>query len=160
MILSLLLTSLFLVMGIGFLSQRAAQNRASKAAQARFQARALAEAGLEDAAIKLAKRSNFPPLADETQRVFRYTERLSDGAGVEVGTYIVAVDMTRAGEPYFIVRLTSTGRVGPAEEPLAELTLSGELDVSSLIRETAIRRPEPNPNRYRFLYLAEGDTNL
>lgn len=160
LILSLLLTALFLVMGIGFISQRTAQNRASRAMQARFQATALAEAGLEDAAIKLAKRSNFPPLADETQRVFRYTERLTDETGLEVGTYVVSVDMARSGRPYYIVRLSSTGRIGSVSEPLAEVTLSGEIDISTLIRETEVRSPELNPNRYKFLYLAEGDTSL
>jgi hypothetical protein len=151
---ALILMGLFLIMGIGFLSQRVAQNEAARAFQSQVQAEALAQAGLSDAVTKLAKRSSFPPLEDKDQRLFVYTEPVTDGSGQVVGEYEVTVDMTYAKIPYGIARLTSVGRAGGPGRFVAERSLRAELDISAYQRSPA-GNTTPNADRFHFHYVGD-----
>jgi Tfp pilus assembly protein PilX len=154
----MLLSLVLLVLGMGFLSQRVAQNRAANLELRGLQARALAEAGLEDARIKLAKRHSFPPLDDLQQTDFRYTETLDDAFGQPAGSYQVRLDTTFADGPNWIARVTSRGWVGPSESPEAENVLFAEIDISEWTRATINRSVyTPNPDRFRVIYLQEGE---
>ena len=146
-----------LVLGMGFLSQREAQSRAAKMSLFQLQARALAEAGLEDARAKLSKRHSFPPLAGMQQRNFQYSETLSDTAGNPVGVYLVEVDMSFADGPTWILKITSRGIHGTFDDPLAEYVLHAEMDVSEFDRVPIARSIyNPNPDRFKTLYTKVG----
>lgn len=147
---ALLVSVLLLVAGMGFLGQRAAQNRAANGAILHAQARALAEAGLEDAVQKLGKDSQFPPLRAESQTVFTYAEGFSDIHGDPLGQYVVSIDVTHRQTPYFIVKLTSSGHLGSPVQATAQLV--AELDVAAQIRGTG----NANPNFFRLLYVQGG----
>jgi Tfp pilus assembly protein PilX len=141
---ALLVSVVLLIAGLGFLGQRAAQNRAVNASILKLRSRALAEAGLQDALQKLSKDGQFPPLYANQQSEFTYLETVAG-----VGNYTVTVDITHRQPPYSVIRLTSTGRVGTPDTPQSDTQLSGELDVAPLTRGTS----NPNPNFFRLLYV-------
>ena len=150
---ALLVSLVLLVASLGFLGQRAAQNRAVNASILRVQARAMAESGLEDAIQKLSKDGRFPPLFADKQTRFTYLETVTNGSGAIVGDFTVTVDVTHRGAPYSILKLTSTGRVGPVPTtPQAEMQLTAELDVSPFVRGTT----NVNPRFFRVLYERAG----
>ena len=152
LVVALILSVLLLILSIGFLSQRSAQNRAAQATKNQLQARLLAETGLEDALVKLSKRVDFPPLNHVTQSNFDYRNTLKNSSGTGLGSYEVSLDMRYANAPYWIVRVTSTGMVGDPAEPTSAVTLHGELDISEIDRSTyGTNSVLPNPNRYRWL---------
>ncbi len=158
LILVLILTTLFLVMGVGFLSQRASQNRAARSGVFVLQARALALAGLNEATAKLSKHRDFPPKWDLTQTRYRYSEEVLGRDGDPFGWYTVTVDTTLAGSPDYILRLSSTGYLGDREEPAAKFSLLGEIDLCPHQRPD-VRVPPlrwTNPDIFEFLYLREG----
>ncbi len=135
---SLLLCVLLLVLGVGFLGKRAAQSQAAAAEGLAAQARALAEAGLEDARVKLDKDLFFPPPGDVDQDHFSYQEELRDASGANrVGYYLVTVDEARRSAPDppdfhypSVIVVTSTGCVGQdPKQPQAAVTLRMEIDV-------------------------------
>jgi type II secretory pathway component PulK len=61
LILCLMLSALFLVMVLGMLGSRGPQQEAAAALRQYHQASALAQAGLQDFRVKLAKDLKFPP---------------------------------------------------------------------------------------------------
>jgi hypothetical protein len=153
----LLLSLVLLVMGMGFLSQRVGQNRAANKELRETQARALAEAGLEDVRIKLAKRNGFPPIDGRQQTNFLYVESLRDASGQSLGTYQVDIDATFASGPTWLMRITSRGFVGTPQSPEAEVVLFAEIDVSEWDRAGIVRSIYlVNPDRFRIIYLKEG----
>ena len=159
LVLALLMMSLFLVMGIGFLTQRSAQNRAARASLDQVQARMLAEGGLQDALSKLKLRHDFPPITDDSQTVFEYTETVRTPTGDALGTYTVEIDTSYSHRPFWLMRIVSRGRVGDASAPQAEKILYAELDVSEFDRATVrLAVPTPNPNYYRCLFVTEGQS--
>jgi type II secretory pathway pseudopilin PulG len=150
----LLLTSLFLVMGIGFLSQRQGQQESVQSARFRLQAREIARAGLEDAYTKLAKRRDFPPVAGLVgEESFSYTEPVTDFSDTRIGEYTVNVSLEFSPAPYQLARITSVGRLGASAAPIAQVILHAEVDVA--INRRAVGAPVPNPDRFRILYLRE-----
>lgn len=135
---SLLLCVLLLVLGVGFLGKRAAQSQAGAAESLAAKARALAEAGIEDARVKLDKDLFFPPPGDVDQTQFSYQEALYDASGANLaGYYDVVIDLSQRHapdppDPYYpsIILVTSTGLVGDnPKAPLAAVTLRMEIDV-------------------------------
>jgi Tfp pilus assembly protein PilX len=152
LVFALLLASLFLVMGIGFLSQRASQNRAAKSALLEAQAQACAEAGLLDAQAKFSRWSSFPPLEDERQRDFSYVETVRDSGGNTLGSYEVTLDMTYAQEPHFIVRVSSVGRAGSSGSGV-EVSYKGEFDVAVMERIPSGRDLMPNERYLQYLFV-------
>ncbi|MEW6278573.1 MAG: hypothetical protein AB1758_08135 [Candidatus Eremiobacterota bacterium] len=153
LVVALLICTTLLVLGIGFMSQRVLQYRGAYRAGETSQALALARAGLEDARLKLERDFRFPPPAGDDQNVFTYTERLLDMDDVtEVGRYTVTVDVTQKGAPYWILRITSVGSVGPPTDPVARHKLYAEIDVSSTVRGDPAT---PNPELFDFVQVLD-----
>lgn len=154
--LSLLLCVLLLVLGVGFLGKRAAQSAAANSEGLSAAARALAEAGLEDARVKLDKDMFFPPPADEDQKFFSYGEKMTDVAGTTVGFYFVDLDLQFATAPdppdpshSSVIRVTSIGSVGEdPNAPRAMVTLRMEVDVDE---GRAGPPPEPPTRPFRII---------
>ncbi len=111
----------------------------------RGSARFLAEAGLEDARIKLEKDGTFPPLADPAQTLFTYSESLTDIAGTtELGRYSVTVDISRRAQNG-IIAIRSEGSL--SQSPSYRRVLYAELDLSGDL--------STNPNYFRYLHIED-----
>jgi type II secretory pathway pseudopilin PulG len=136
----LLLLVVLLILGMAFLTQQSLLYRASSQAQLSVAARAIAEAGLEDARGKLEKDLDFPPDADPDQKIFTYTEVLTDITDTrEIGQYAVTVDFTNRTKNG-IISITSVGTL--AGDTNARRILYAELDVSDDLAT--------NPNFFRY----------
>jgi hypothetical protein len=159
LVLVLLLTGLFLIMGAGFLSQRISQNKAARSGVGMLQARALAEAGIQEAVAKLSKHRDFPPKADFTHRHYSYSEEVLDRNGKSFGWYTVTIDTTLSGSPNWILRLSSTGYLGDRSRPTAKASLVGEIDLCPFQRPDTRVPPRrlSNLRTFEFFYLREGD---
>lgn len=148
LILCLMIAVLLLVMGMGFLGKRSSQYRGSRLSAPALQAQALAEAGLEDARVKLLKDQDFPPEGADDQTVFSYTERLTDLSGNPVGLYTVTVQTRDRDLPVGIIDIQSAGTVLDENgRPVAHRVLAAELDVAPTDRLSG----GPNANLYRYL---------
>jgi Tfp pilus assembly protein PilX len=124
----LLLLVILLILGMAFLTQQSLLYRASSEAQLSVAARAIAEAGLEDARGKLEKDLDFPPDADPEQKIFTYSEALTDITNsTELGRYAVTVDYTNK-DKNGIIAVTSVGTL--SDQSNARRILYMELDVS------------------------------
>lgn len=143
----------FLVLGMGFLSQRAEQYKGAYRLAESEQALAIARAGLEDARVKLSVDPGFPPQGSVDQSVFSYSENLTEVGGTAVvGSYTVTVDRRHALPPYSVVRLTIVGKAGPPDSPLARRVLSAELDVAAFLRDD----PDvTNPEFFNFIQIVD-----
>ena len=135
LIVVLLLLTVLLLLGMAFLTQQSHLFGASSQAQFSVVARALAEAGLEDARVKLEKDPNFPPPADPNQPVFTYSEQVTNITNTEnIGQYSVSIDVSKR-ESNEIIAVTSIGSVGDNANTqrvlYAELDLSGDLGSNS-----------------------------
>lgn len=128
LILSLFISLIIFTAGIGFLSQTASQYRSANESGRSTQVLAIAEAGIADALLKLQRDLDFPPRSANDQVVYTYLEDLTDTDGTRVGSYEVAIDRSLVvrGQELLIIR--STGRLGPAENPLSEKTIRIEFD--------------------------------
>jgi len=145
----LLLSLVLLILGMAFLAVKSMRYKGSAMAAAYAQVSAIAEAGIEDARIKIAKDPEFPPPGDKDQNVFCYSENLFDIDGTTlIGTYTVTIDSSMNCPPYLVIRITSTGLAGPLGEPYAKKTIEAELDMSKTLRDNAAA---VNPNFFRFI---------
>ncbi|MFA5504582.1 MAG: hypothetical protein WC314_13245 [Vulcanimicrobiota bacterium] len=125
----LLLTVVLITAGLAFLGKRAVQYRRAALLEASSQARALAEAGLEDAMIKFRRDLEFPPLSLD-QSEFTYTESFQDADGDTLGYYTVTIDGSYRDPPYLFLIVSAEGRVGADPiKPLASRTLRVEIDL-------------------------------
>lgn len=113
LVLVLLICNLLLLLGLAFCGKRALQYRGASLASEVAQARALAEAGLEDARVKLEKDMAFPPAGADDQLTYSYSEDVLDPDGRLVGSFTVLLDRTYAKRPYNVLVLRSVGTVGP-----------------------------------------------
>jgi len=134
----LLLIILLLAVGMAFMGKRSPQYDAAYQASLQVQARALAEAGLEDAHQKFMKDLNFPPLGDRDQTLFSYSEEVREvGSEHLVGYYFVTVDTSwskRRSNPMEnfppIITVTSKGVLGSdIRKPAATSRLKMEIEV-------------------------------
>ncbi len=126
---ALLLLGLLLVVGLATLAARSRRYQLAKFTALSVVAEQLARAGLEDARAKLNKDLDFPPSeAIWDQTTFTYSEDL------EPGSFRVTVDTTHRGAPYHVVVVTSTGLVGPREQPQARRSLRLEWDAAPFER--------------------------
>lgn len=151
LILSLLLVTIILILGMGLLGSQAPKYGAAVRAADAAQARAMALAGMEDARIKLAKDVQFPPRQDKDRPIdpdhlrqdkFAYSETLRGNPDSQnhLG-YTVIVDfkyerevvVPNVDEPvrYGIYRLTSIGFVGPRADPIAQRSVYAEYDIQT-----------------------------
>ena len=147
LILVLLLGVVLVILGLAFLGTRSLQYIGAVRSGDAAQARALAEAGMEDARVKLDKDPDFPPAAGDEQPEFAWSEELLDADGQPVGYYEVEVRSTHAVYPYSVLEITSVGRVGPRASPVSQHAIVAELDISPMDHgDQAL----PNPELFRF----------
>lgn len=126
---ALLLSTVLLLVGMGFLAQRRGEYAAALEHVRRSQAAALADSGLQDALGKLAKDVGFPPLRSDDQGSFVYLEEVFDAAGDSVGFFQVTIDVRYQFRPYRVLRITSRGMVGDRKKPTSTVTRKAELDI-------------------------------
>lgn len=149
LILSLLVGILILLVCGGMVYRRSRQYQAANDTVNAAAALALAEAGLEDARVKLDKDDDFPPLGALDQHIFAYVETVVDLDGTTpVGSYEVIVDTRWQAAPCQIVRLTSIGSLGDSRSPRARRSVTVELDVAPKLRSDPL---VDNPNYYKFI---------
>ncbi len=139
-ILSLLLLTLLLVLGMGLSSQSGRRNEGARRLQDEIAARAVAEAGLEDAREKLLKDPSFLPA--ETLTALSYSETLLDLAGQPYGRYTVTLDLSLQGDPHRLMRVVSVGDVGAEGASRVRRTLVAEVDISPRLRDDSAVNPD------------------
>jgi hypothetical protein len=116
---TLLVSILILLVCGAMVYRRSRQYEAANHQVAAARALALAEAGLEDARVKLNKDADFPPFGSEDQRVFSYVEPVFSLDGVTpLGSYEVIVDMRWQAPPLQVYRITSIGTCGETQRPV------------------------------------------
>ena len=148
----LMLITLLLILGIGLLSQKTSQYDAAARRLEASQARQLAQAGLTDCRLKLAKDLTFPPLSGKSNDNFTYTEDLTDLDGNSLGSYSVTVDFALDKAPYFICQVRSQGWLGERAAPRSTFAVYAELDMSRTLRSNSA---QPNPNYRRWVHYLE-----
>lgn len=149
LVVSLLLGVLILLLGMALLSVQSSHRRAARALEAGVQAKLLAEAGLEDARVKLSRDPFYPDATGSAQPTFSYTETLPSGPSK--GSFSVTIDRSRIDEPYFLLIIESTGRVG-RPGPESSRTLQVAIDVCPFSRSNP---SIPNPDLFRVLSLRD-----
>lgn len=126
LVFALMLTILITVIGFGMLSAFKGNYAASRAALESIQARNLARSGMEDIRAKLSRNPFFPSGVGDEQRVFSFSEVVTDFDGKEIGSYRVSVDRTYR-DTHHVILVESTGIAGQTEGNGARHTLYGEL---------------------------------
>ena len=155
LLLALLMISLVLVVVLGYLGVRALEYSSTARMQQVLLAQGMAEAGMEDARVKLEKDMFFPPLGGYGQTTFTYSDDLTDPAsGALAGYYTVTVECSKRESPYCLVRLQSIGAAGQRQDPKARYRIYAEIDVSGVNRASNLA---PNPTLYRYFLWREGD---
>lgn len=133
-VVAILVTVLLAVIGFGLLASQSIQARGAHLVPLVSQARALAEAGMEDARVKLEKDPWFPFPAGDEQSVISYTEELSSisAPGDVLGSYTVTVDRSHRRLPSRLMLVTSVGTVGEIRNPRARYVLRAEYEVDTM----------------------------
>lgn len=128
-----MLTTILLLLGMGFISSQATAYAGNKQAALASQARQLALAGLEDARVKLELDIDFPPPPGPGQALFSYSELLPlpTSPPNNQGSYLVIVDSSEASTGAKEYRLTAVGSVGPPREPIAQYRIEAAIDNDS-----------------------------
>lgn len=139
---------IFLVCG-AMVHRRSRQYEAANNLVAGIQALALAEAGLEDARVKLNKDADFPPFGSEDQLLFSYVEQVFDLDGTTpLGSYEVILDLRWREPPCQILRITSIGTSGRVDTPVAKREVTVELDIAPRLRSDF---SVANPNYFKYI---------
>ncbi len=139
-IMSLLLLAMLLVLGIGMATQSARRGEGTRSLGEELAARAAAEAGLEDARVKLLKDPGFLP--SETLEEMSYSEVLTDLAGQPYARYTVTLDFRLRGDPHRLLRIISVGDVGAEGSSRVRRTLEAEVDLSLRLRDDSAVNPD------------------
>jgi hypothetical protein len=109
------------------------------------QAKAFAQAGLEDFRVKLERDFNFPPRSDVEQTIFEYREQIAPEGGFQVRS-----DVSLRRDPWQLVLVRSRGYFGSVESPTLIVALEGEFDVSPVVRGSTTL----NPQAFQFRLLS------
>lgn len=162
LVFALLLSTLLLILGVGFIAQRGLEYGSVSELQDRAQARELAMAGMEDARVKLEKDPFFPPVGGFGQSTFTYSEDVLDpDTNRMVGLFTVTVDLSRREEPYRIIRVQAIGqaveRRAPDAPPRSTYRIYAEIDVASNERGGALG--VANPRLYQYIEWKEQDVS-
>lgn len=139
LVVALLVLGVALVAGMGLMTSQIASYRGVSAVEGAAQALALAQAGLEDARLKMERDYQFPPRGDgnfmedtspnaQGQTLFTYCEDVRVG-GKRFGSYQVSIDTSFVTE-YKFTRIISNGIIGPLEAPIAQRTLKVDIDTN------------------------------
>jgi hypothetical protein len=144
----LLITVILLIGGMALLTKQSTLYGEGGQVMETAQARSLAWTGLNDAMAKLEKDILFPPERADDQLEFSWSETVTDFTNSEdVGDYSVQLDLRYTEPPYSTIQITSTGRVGGADNPRATKTLVAEIDVRG--------NPSSNANYYQIVNFRE-----
>ena len=143
---SLLVLIFLLLLGMGMMTAQTARYRGVNRCQEAAQAFQLAQAGLEDIRFKLEVDPGFPPNPGDDQPLFNYAEDVTIGSD-DIGSYEVVLDREHQKPPYQLMRVTSTGTVGPKEHPIAQRILKAELQ----------RVPEDDPTKVVWRWVSFED---
>lgn len=138
---ALLVIATFMVLCIGLLTRQPFRNQGAFQNLYQAQARQLAVSGVEEARLRLA--------GDVNQALTSTTfSRLVSAAsgGAPVGSYLVTLDATWVGPPYFVMRVESEGFLGSAVSPQARYVIQATVDVREEVSPGL-----PNPD-YLQLY--------
>jgi hypothetical protein len=150
LITSMFLSLILLIMGMSFLGVKTMQYGGSGLIGSSLLADGIAQAGMEEAKLKLEKDLLFPPPGDEAQKIFSYSEDFLDIDGVtNLGSYTVTIDSRKKDAPYLLVVITSAGTAGPADKALARRKITAEVDVSPTVRGSS--PAASNPRYFQFI---------
>lgn len=125
LILSLLLVTLMLIMGLAFLNRGANQYRGARQAKSTAQARALAWVGLEQTRAKLDKDLNFPPRLGEDQQFLSLEENVTDLDGTPLGTVVVVLERGYVDPPLLSASSSQYGAGAGCSGPRRSLYTGG-----------------------------------
>ncbi|MFN8606302.1 MAG: hypothetical protein U0931_02135 [Vulcanimicrobiota bacterium] len=129
LILALLISSLLLVLGMGFMQKQSYRYRLARLSADAVVAKSLAMAGIENSRVKMQHDLLYPPPDDRYHDEYSYREPVLDFSTPpkEVGSYEVTVDRRWMDPPYEVIIITSLGI--PADTN-ARYSIRAELDVN------------------------------
>jgi len=170
LIATLFLSLILLIMGMALLSIKTSQMKSTVLTGQAVRARHLAEAGMEDAKIKLQKCVDFPQQVED-QEEFTYREEVSDFDGNIIGIYKVTINIRNRNEHHYVqvISLGITGHIitNPTSEQKKECIKVGPNSDQYLRPEarrliTAIMPTDPpdvstpHPNNYQYINYWDG----
>lgn len=128
LILALLIATLLLVLGIGFMTKQSYRYRLARLSADAVAAKSLAMAGIENARVKMQHDLLYPPPDNRYHDEYSYSEPVYDlnSTTRQVGVYEVTVDRRWMELPYEVIVVTSVGH--PADSN-ARYSIRAELDV-------------------------------
>lgn len=129
LILALLISTLLLVLGIGFMTKQSYRYRMARLSADAIAAKSLAMAGVENSRVKMQHDLLYPPPDNRYHDEYSFREPVYglDTTPQEVGYYEVTVDRRWMEPPYQIVIITS---VGHPKDSNARYSIRAELDVN------------------------------
>ncbi|ODT76613.1 hypothetical protein ABS71_03210 [bacterium SCN 62-11] len=126
--LALLISTLLLVLGIGFMTKQSYRYRLARLSADAIAAKSLAMAGIENSRVKMQHDLLYPPPDDRYHDEYSFSEPVYDlNSSRQVGTYEVTVDRRWMELPYEVIIITS---VGHPVDSNARYSIRAELDVS------------------------------
>ena len=126
--LALLISTLLLVLGIGFMTKQSYRYRLARLSADAIAAKSLAMAGIENSRVKMQHDLLYPPPDDRYHDEYSFSEPVYDlNSSRQVGTYEVTVDRRWMELPYEVMIITS---VGHPVDSNARYSIRAELDVS------------------------------
>ena len=144
---ALLLLVILLVLCLAVLGRQPYNYSSARQTLKLAQARALAQAGMEEVRVKLNKDLSWRRLGEVG--ALTYLEEMRDPiSGERVGAYRVTVNQEWSQPDFEILRLESEGMVGELERPEARLVISSLLDLRESARDGT---GDPNPDFFRWL---------
>ena len=154
LILSLFIVTFISVLALAFLGAGPLNYRTAMTVTREQQVHWLAVSGIEDARIKIQRDSDFPPPMGEEGLYFSYSEQVTElGTTTPLGSYEVTVDKSHSKAPYFLVIISSTGRLDRQGEEMKN-TIRAEIDISPTDRRSG-HEDEDNPNFYKIVNWSE-----
>lgn len=139
---ALLMTSLFLIMVLGYMSRAPLQRLAAFQTVYQIQARQIALAGMEEARIRIVGDIHLVPSTTTLQRDVK-----DPNSGAIIGSYLVTLDYSWSHAPWQVVQLESEGFLGPSLAPTARYVLRASIDLDPNNRSG----PGANPNFYNLV---------
>jgi hypothetical protein len=129
LVLALLISSLLLVLGMGFMQKQSYRYRLARLSADAIAAKSLAMAGIENSRVKMQHDLLYPPPDNRYHDEYSFRERVFDFGTPqkEVGSYEVTVDRRWMEPPYQVMVITSVGL--PAETN-ARYSIRAELDLN------------------------------
>jgi hypothetical protein len=150
LILALFMVTFISILTLAFLGSAPLGYRTALNAAFEQQSRWLAQAGIEDARLKLERDPFFPPPQGDEGKFYTYSEEVRElGGGAVLGTFDVTIDHSLEEPPYYLVRITSTGRMMRQNEEIRR-TVRAEIDLSPTDRRSG-HETEDNPNLFRIV---------